>query len=177
MKKLLILSAISAVAVGFLASCSSKVSTALTTDSTATMLAKNKATALASEYAMAKKDADGAYKDCTADFVDYGNGEGKVMKNLDSLKASFKDFVAAFPDLKMDDVKAYADSNSVVVTAVWSGTFTKEFMKIAPTKKMYKAPDADIFTFNKDGKITSHRSIQSEATYFAQLGITPPKKK
>jgi predicted ester cyclase len=172
MKKLLIGLAVGA---GFLAACNSKTTVTASAGVDSTLI-KNKATALASEWAMIKKDVDGAYKDCTPDFVDYGNGEGKPMKNLDSLKASFKDFIAAFPDLKAEDVKAYADSNTVVVTGIWSGTFTKEFMKIAPTHKMYKAPDADIFTFNKDGKITSHKSIQSEATYFAQLGITPPKK-
>lgn len=146
-------------------------------DSTATISAKNKMTALNSDVAMANKDVESVFKDCSADFTDYGNGGYPPMKNLDSIKANMKGFLAAFPDFKAESLQAVAQGDTVIVTGVWSGTFKNEFMGMKPTQKSFKAADADIFTFNKEGKITSHRSIQSEATYFAQLGITMPEKK
>jgi steroid delta-isomerase-like uncharacterized protein len=138
---------------------------------------KNKQTALAAEAGFNKHDADAVFKDCSADFVDYGNGGGKPMKNLDSMKMNLKNFMAAFPDFKGENLAAYADSSSVIVTGTWSGTFKSEFMKIPATGKSYKAMDGDIYTFNKEGKITSHKSIQSDADFFYQLGIPMPPKK
>ncbi|MBW4889420.1 ester cyclase [Mucilaginibacter sp. HMF5004] len=177
MKKLLI--GLAVVSVIF-AACNGKMSVStngVAADSTAAMIAKNKQTAINSEMAILKKDIDGIYKDCSADFVDYGSEEYKPMTKIDSLKINMKQFLDAFPDMKVENMKAFADSNTVVITGTWSGTFTKEFMKIPPTKKTYKLPDADIFTFNKEGKITSHRSIQSEIAYLTQLGVPLPPKK
>jgi len=174
MKKLLIGLAVGA---SFLTACNSKTAKTSGCDSTIAVLAKNKQTALNSEEAILKKDIEGIYKDCSADFVDYGSGEGAAMAKMDSLKINMKSFLDAFPDMKVENMKAYADSNTVIVTGIWSGTFTKEFMHIPATKKMYKAPDVDIFTFNKEGKITSHRSVQSEITYLTQLGVPLPPKK
>jgi hypothetical protein len=45
------------------------------------------------------------------------------------------------------------------------------------TGKVFKSPDVDIFTFNKDGKITSHSNIQSYILALYQLGVPMPVKK
>lgn len=161
----------------FLAACKGPATVNTSSDSAAATLTKNKQTAMNSEMAMIKMDMDGVYKDCSPDFVDYGNGESKPVKSIDSLKANMKTFFAAFPDFKGENLRAVADSDMVIVTGDWSGTFKAEFMKIKPTNKVFKAADADIFTFNKEGKITSHKSIQSEMTYLYQLGVPMPAKK
>jgi predicted ester cyclase len=135
---------------------------------------KIKQVALNADKALGRGEVDSAYKDCTADFIEYGNGESKTTKNLDSTKAYMKQFVRSFPDFRIENLHAYADSNTVVVTGDWSGTFKSQFRDIPPTMKSFKAPDADIFTFNKDGKITAHRSIQSEIAILYQLGISLP---
>jgi len=41
-----------------------------------------------------------------------------------------------------------------------------------PTGKSFKVMDADIFIFNKQGKITAHKSIQSIGTYIGPAGTT-----
>jgi predicted ester cyclase len=135
---------------------------------------KIKQVALNADKALGRGEVDSAYKDCTADFVEYGNGESKTTKNLDSTKAYMKQFVTAFPNYKGDNLHAYADSNTVVVTGDWSGTFTNPFRDLPPTQRSFKVPEADIFTFNKDGKITAHKSVQSETAYLYQLGIPLP---
>jgi hypothetical protein len=62
----------------------------------------------------------------------------------------------------------------VVVLAEYSGTFKKDFGKMKATNKSFKFPDADVFTLNDDGKISSHRYIQPDATLFGQ--VTAKKK-
>lgn len=167
-----------AIATLFLSACDQKKETVVkTVDSTASLLERNKQVALNSDLAFNKHDIGASIKDYATGFVEYGNGEGKAMKNIDSIKTGLKDFFNAFPDFKGDDLRAIASGDTVIITGVWTGTFKSEFMKIKPTGKSFKAPDADIFTFNKDGKITSHHNIQSNATFFAQLGIPMPSKK
>lgn len=135
---------------------------------------KIKQVALNADKALGRGEVDSAYKDCTADFAEYGNGESKTTKNLDSTKAYMKLFVRSFPDFRIENLRAFTDSNTVVVTGDWSGTFKNQFREIRPTLKSFKIPDADIFTFNKDGKIIAHRSIQSETSILYQLGIPLP---
>jgi predicted ester cyclase len=176
MKKIITCVAMAAL---FLAACNNKsTSTASTADSAMMKVEKNKEAALNANNAFIKGDIEGSFKDYSKDFVDYGDGSTKPMKNIDSMKMNNKAFLAAFPDLKVENMHAVGSGDTVIVTGTWSGTFKKELMKIKPTGKSYKAVDADIFIFNKDGKIISHANIQSLATYFYQLGIPmPPKKK
>lgn len=178
MKKLIIGMAIASF---FLAACNNKASvTTGGSDSTAAYLKMIKQTALSTDSAFNKKDVDAMFKNCAPGFVDYGNGTGKPMTNADTIKAGLKSFFASFPDFKGEDFQAVAEDSTVIVTGTFSGTFKSDYMKIKATNKSYKAFDADIFTFNKAGKMTSHKSIQSDATLFYQLGIPmppAPKKK
>lgn len=172
MKKILFGAATAAL---FLSACNkSGTTTATAIDSTAI---KNKAVAMNANLAFAKKDMTAAFKDYSADFVEYGNGAGKPIKNIDTIKAHTQQFIDAFPDFKADSLNAVAEGDSVLITGIWSGTFKKAFMGIKPTQKSFKVKDVDIFTFNKEGKINSHTSIQSDYTFFGQLGIPIPAKK
>ena len=170
MKKTIIGAAIAAL---FLQACSNNSSTGTTTgtDSVSIKLNINKTVALASIEGFNKHDVDAIYKDCAPDFKDLGNGSMPPISNMDSLKANMKGFLEAMPDFKAENISAVASGDTVVVTADWSGTFKKEYMGMKATNKSFKAPDADVYFFNKDGKVVSHRSIQGEATYFHQLGI------
>ena len=174
MKKLILATAIAGL---FLASCSNKATTTgSAADSTAIYLKKITQVAMTSDSAFGKKDAATAMKDYAANFVEYGS-DGKAITNLDTLKKGAASFFDAFPDFSASKLHATSADSTVVIIGEWSGTFKKEYMKIKPTNKSFKVWDADIFTFNKAGKITTHKSVQSEATFFSQLDITMPKKK
>src|SRR5688572_8488944 len=112
----------------------------------------------------------------SADAVDYGDGSGRSVKGVDSIKANMTAMMTSFPDFKGSDLKFFADGNHVVVIGEFSGTFKKDMGKYKATGKEFKFPDADIFTLNDEGKITSHRYIQPDATLFNQVGIKQPKK-
>ena len=67
------------------------------------------------------------------------------------------------PDYKASNLQYYADGDAVLVVGEWSGTQKKDMMGIKPSGKPFKFNDVDIFTFNENGKITSHRSITNFA--------------
>jgi predicted ester cyclase len=136
---------------------------------------RNKETALADANAFNDHNADGVFKNVTADFVDYGDGSMPPIKGSDSAKAFIKMFMASFPDFKVENLMALADGDHVAVIGDWSGTFKKDFMGMKASNKQIKYKDVDIFTFNSEGKITEHRSIQSLDNVFRQLGASMPK--
>lgn len=106
----------------------------------------------------------------TDDAVDHGDGLGKKVKGRDSITSNMKMFLNSFPDFKADELRYFADGDHVVVIGEYSGTFKKDLGKIKATNKSFKFPDADIFTLNDEGKITSHRYIQPDASLFNQVG-------
>jgi predicted ester cyclase len=133
------------------------------------ILEKNKATALASVQAFNAGKADAVLQDFATDGVDYGNGEMAPVKGLDSAKVYLKQFMDAFPDMKGENFMVIGDGNHVAVFGDWSGTFKGAMGKMKPTGKMFKVKDVDLYTFNDAGKITEHRSIQSNATIMSQI--------
>ncbi|HEY4155428.1 MAG TPA: ester cyclase [Puia sp.] len=140
------------------------------------VLEKNKATALASEEAFNSGKLDDAFKDAVPDAVDYGDGSMAPMKGLDSIKAGVKIFLNAFPDYKGENFLAIGEGNHVAVFGDWSGTFKNPLMGMKPTGKSFKIKDVDLFTFNDQGKITEHRSVQSSKTVLDMVQAKMMKK-
>ena len=138
---------------------------------------KNMQTALAAVKAVNAMDLDAAFKYVTPDAVDYNDGSMPPVKNIDSIKAGIKAWMAAFPDVKEENLEAYsnADGSKILITGESTGTFKNDFMGMKATGKSFKYFDGEIFTFNSDGKITSHRSIQSNMTMMSQLGVKMSK--
>jgi uncharacterized lipoprotein NlpE involved in copper resistance len=152
-----------------------KDSMSSTTDS---KVEKNRQTALASIMGFNSHDADAVVKDAASGCMDLGDGSMPPTKGIDSMKAGIKAFLAAFPDIKGDNIEALsnADGSKVAVYGSWSATFKGDFMGMKATGKSYSGiKDADVFTFDADGKITSHSNIQSYATYMNAVGAMMPK--
>ncbi|HEY2582102.1 MAG TPA: ester cyclase [Mucilaginibacter sp.] len=139
-------------------------------------LKKNKQTGLNAVIALSKRNIDGMLKYCTDSYIDFGDGSAKPLTNKDSLIAAFKEFFSACPNFTGKNFVAVADSNIVIVTGEWTGTFKRAYGPFKPNERTFKIPEADIYTFDETGKITSHRSIQSEVTTMYQLGLLVPAK-
>jgi len=133
------------------------------------MLEKNKSTAMASIQAFINHDASAVLKDIAPDFVDYGDGSMPPIKGADSCKMMIQSFITAFPDVKGENLTTIAEGDQVAVFGDWSGTFKAKLMNMEPTGKSFKMKDVDLFTFNSNGQITSHRSIQSNASMMMQV--------
>lgn len=139
---------------------------------------KNKQTALASIMGFSNHDADAVVKDAAPGCMDLGDGSMPPAKGIDSMKAGIKSFLAAFPDLKGEDLEAMsnADGSKVIILGKWSATFKNDFMGMKSTGKSYaKINDADIFTFDENGKITSHANVQSNMTYMNAVAVIMAK--
>lgn len=137
---------------------------------------RNKKIIKESMAAMNDHNIDKLVSMMTPDAVDYGDGtEAPAKHSADSIKASMNQFFTAFPDFKGSDLKYYADGDHVVVIGEYSGTFKKDMGKMKATNKSFKFMDADIFTLNDDGKITSHRYIQPNSTMFRQIAADKKK--
>ncbi|WP_448698649.1 ester cyclase [Mucilaginibacter sp. AW1-3] len=166
MKKLVLYVASAAV---FLAACngkSGKITLPAGKDSTQNNTELNRLTALQVVNSLSNKNLDSMFVALAPDFVDYGSGTEEPKNNIDSIKADIKEYVATFPDLKAENINAFAHGDSVVVTATWGGTF-----KNAQRTRLFRFDDADIFIFNGSGKIKAHRSMQDKALFFAQLNM------
>jgi len=159
-----------ATAAVFLAACNSnnsKLTVPITNKDTAqSSLELNRLTALKVIASLSDKKIDSMFVSFAPGFVDYGSGIEEPKSNLDSIKADIKDYVATYPDLKAQNINAFAHGDSVVVTATWTATF-----KNAQRTRLFKFDDADIFIFNSSGKIKAHRSMQDKALFFNQLNM------
>ena len=138
---------------------------------------KNKQTALTSVMAINQHDIDAILKDVTSDATDYYDGSGPPIKGLDSVRAGMKSWFGAFPDVRGEDflILSDDDGSNVAVVATWTGTFKNDYMGMKATGKSFKYRDADIFTFNSDGKITSHKSIVPGESVMKQVMPMPAK--
>lgn len=131
---------------------------------------RNKQVAMESIRAVINNNADEALKNATPDAVDYYDGSGPPTKGLDSIKAGMKMWLSNMQDYKGDNLEAVADGNKVFVYGDWSGTFKGDFMGKKVGGKKFNIKDVDIFTFNDEGKITEHRSVQSMAGMMVSMG-------
>ena len=138
---------------------------------------RNRQTALAGVKAVNAHDANAMMKDVTTDAIDYGDGTGKPVKSVDSVKVYLNAWLHAFPDVKGENLEAFSnsDGSKVVVIGEWSGTFKNDLMGMKATGKSFKYWDGDLFTFNDEGKMTTHRSIQTWMTTMNQVGAKMPK--
>lgn len=130
---------------------------------------RNKKTVKDAMAALNAHDFDKMATYMSDDVAEYGDGNGKATKGRDTVIADIRGFFGSFPDFKGGDLKYFADGDQVVVIGEYSGTFKKDMGKMKATNKSFKFQDADIFTLNDDGKITSHRSVQPTSTMIQQV--------
>jgi len=173
MKVLITIAAIAAL--GFSACKNPSGSPARSGGSSANNTERNKKIALEAEQQFNQHNAGMLFQNYAPNFTEYGSTGNHPMTSVDSMKHDFKEFFASFPDYKGEELHAVGSGDTVIVLGKWSGTFKQVYRGIKPTGKTFHLPEADIFVFNKDGKITSHRSVQSEVTPMVQLGVPIPK--
>lgn len=177
MKKLITVLVLSAIVGCLFSSCKTNGASSSGSDSTAAITKKNIQTAMRADSVLTKADIEGYFKLCAQGYTEYGSAGDKPEKNIDSIKAEMKTFFEAYPDFNGEDLKAFAGDEGVIVTGTFSGTFKNPYLTMKPTGKAFKVFDGDIYTFDKDGKITSHRSIVPGSIYMSQAGVVLPDKK
>jgi len=135
---------------------------------------RNKKTIMAGMEGLNAHDLNKVFKDIAANFLDYQDGSMPPQKG-DSAKESLRIFTAAFPDMKAENQVYCAEGDNVMVLSDWTMTFKNDMGSLKATGKTAKFKDVDIFTFDDNGKITSHRSIYPNSAMLAQVGVDMAK--
>lgn len=141
---------------------------------TETKQERNKKIIMASYVDMNAHNIDAMLKDASTDVTDFGDGSGKPLKGIDTVKKMIGEWFGAFPDAKAENPVYAAEGDWVFVWSTQTGTFKNDMGKTKATGKSYKYQDVEIFKLSDDGKITEHHSIQPGSTMMSQ--IMPGKK-
>ena len=110
------------------------------------------------------------------DIVDYGDGSMEPARGSAQAMAAMGQWMRSVENFNVDGVKMLAEGDQVWAFGTFSMKFKDDVMGLPTKGKSVKMDDVDMITFNEEGKITSHRSVQSPHTFFGELGIAPPKQ-
>jgi len=134
--------------------------------------ARNKASLLKAYELINARNYDAFVQLVTEDHVDHA--AVPELKGRDALKKNMMDFVAAFPDFKIESRQMVAEGDWVMGWVNISGTFKNDFMGMKANGKSFKISDVDILKFNADGLAPEHWAVQDYCAMFSQLGVAPP---
>ena len=117
-------------------------------------------------------DVDGFGDLWSDDFVEHEETPG-LAPTKDGVKAFFRMYLAAFPDLRMDPVDVLPSGDKVVARVKATGTNTGEFMGMPATGKSVDVQLIDIMRFGDDGLVHEHWGVFDAMAMMQQLGVTP----
>ena len=117
-------------------------------------------------------DVDGFGELLAADFVEHEETPG-LAPSKDGVKAFFRMYIAAFPDLRMDVEDIVASGTKVVARVTATGTNRGEFMGMPATGKRINVQLIDIMRFGDDGLVHEHWGVIDAMAMMQQLGAMP----
>jgi steroid delta-isomerase-like uncharacterized protein len=106
---------------------------------------------------------------CTPDMVDH-QAPPNQASGLDGLKASFREFFAAYPDIHFKTNWMKSSGDTVIAHFTMTGTNSGPFMGMPATNKQFNIDGVDIVTI-KDGKANEHWGYQEEMKMMSQIGV------
>jgi steroid delta-isomerase-like uncharacterized protein len=106
------------------------------------------------------------------DFVEHEELPG-VDSSKDGVKAFFRMYIAAFPDLRMSVEDVISSGDKVVARTRATGTHEGELMGIPATGRRIDVQLVDIIRFGDDGLAREHWGVFDSMTMMQQLGVIP----
>lgn len=134
--------------------------------------ARNKASLLRAYELINTRKFDEFVQLVTEDHIDHA--AMPEAKGREALKKNMMDFIAAFPDFKIESRQILAEGDWVMGWVNLSGTFQNDFMGMKANGKSFKISDVDILKFNADGLAPEHWAVQDYCAMFSQLEVAPP---
>ncbi len=110
---------------------------------------------------------------CQADFLDHNPDQGHSGKGIEDLKAQFKEFFAAFPDIHVKTNFMVAEGDKVVGHVTMSGTNSGAMGGMPATNKKIEIDGIDIIQI-KDGKANERWGVFDTMKMMSQLGMPGP---
>jgi steroid delta-isomerase-like uncharacterized protein len=117
-------------------------------------------------------DIDGFGDLLADDFVEHEELPG-LEPGKEGVKAFFRMYRAAFPDLQMSPEDVIASGDKVVTRARATGTHQGEFMGMPATGRRIDVQLVDIVRFDDDGLGREHWGVFDTMTMMQQLGVVP----
>lgn len=117
-------------------------------------------------------DVDGFDELMADDFVEHEETPG-LAPTREGVKAFFRMYIAAFPDLRFDPKDVLASGDKVVARVRITGTHQGTFMDMPPTGKRVDVQAIDIVRFGDDGRAREHWGVFDAMTMMHQLGVVP----
>jgi steroid delta-isomerase-like uncharacterized protein len=117
-------------------------------------------------------DVDGFGDLLSDDFVEHEETPG-LEPTKDGVKAFFRMYIAAFPDLRMDPQDVLPSGDKVVARVRATGTNQGEFMGMPATGKSVDVELIDIMRLGGDGLVHEHWGVFDALLMMQQLGLVP----
>lgn len=117
-------------------------------------------------------DVDGFGDALAEDFVDHEELPG-LEPTREGVKAFFRMYLAAFPDLRMVPEDVLPSGDKVVARVRATGTHRGDFMGIPATGRTVDVQLVDIMRFGDDGLVHEHWGVFDSMTMMQQLGAVP----
>lgn len=117
-------------------------------------------------------DIDGFGDHLADDFIEHEETPG-LAPTKDGVKAFFRMYIGAFPDMRMEAEDVLTSGDKVVARARATGTHQGEFMGMPATGKRIDVQLIDILRFGGDGLAHEHWGVFDALTMMQQLGVVP----
>jgi steroid delta-isomerase-like uncharacterized protein len=111
---------------------------------------------------------------CPEGFIDH-DAEPNQGKGREGVKAMFRQFFEAFPDMKMEVLAMVAEGDRVAVDAKVTGTHLGAFAGVPATGRTVTVGGFDCVRV-KDGKVVERWGVFDMAKLLTQLGVVPGPK-
>ena len=118
------------------------------------------------------RDVEGAGAYIAEDIVDHAAPPGQGP-GLAGLMETFRHFLAAFPDARIDIEDLVAEGDKVAARIVLRGTHRGPFFGIPATGRPVVVPGIHLMRY-ADGKMIEHWSNSNDLGMMGQLSVIPP---
>ena len=117
-------------------------------------------------------DVDGFGDLLADDFVEHEETPG-LAPTKDGVKAFFRMYLAAFPDLRLNAADVLASGDKIVARVRATGTHQGAFMGMPATGRSIDVQLIDILRFGDDGLVHEHWGVFDALAMMQQLGAIP----
>ncbi|MFW9897600.1 MAG: ester cyclase [Candidatus Thorarchaeota archaeon] len=105
----------------------------------------------------------------------YAPTQAEPLKGRDAIRVGFESFFSAFPDVKIEKIRAFGQDDWSCTEVILTGTHTGPLMSpnnetIPATNKPIRVPMCLVINV-KDGKMIELRDYNDQRGFLAQLGL------
>lgn len=119
-------------------------------------------------------DADGLVAAFAEDVIWRDVALQKPMSGREEIRAVARAYLAAFPDLRVQETSCTVAGPRLVQELTITGTHRGELLGIAPTGRWTESYAAVVLTFDEDGTIIEGATYWNALAMLCQLGLAPP---